>query len=71
MQSRLARLLGLSQNRLSEIERGEGSFTAEQLIVLLKTFNLLRLKLAEAGFERRLGWVLVYTQSAYGRARFS
>lgn len=39
-QARLAGLLGLSQNRLSEIERGKGSFTAEQLLVILKTFNL-------------------------------
>lgn len=39
-QARLAALLGLSQNRLSEIERGEGSFTAEQLLVLLRTFNV-------------------------------
>lgn len=38
-QTRLARLLGLSQNRLSEIERGKGSFTAEQLLLILKTFN--------------------------------
>ena len=39
-QVRLAALLGLSQNRLSEIERGDGSFTAEQLLLVLKTFNL-------------------------------
>jgi transcriptional regulator with XRE-family HTH domain len=38
-QDRLARLLGLSQNRLSEIERGRGSFTAEQFLLILKTFN--------------------------------
>lgn len=141
-QVRFAELLGLSQNRLSEIERGEGSFTAEQLFIVLKTFNLqldyfmparsgqapqiqnalarlgakhlkedsaavpterlkeagdavvealvaassprqitaiapvivnqinnlnlnmLRLKLAEAGFERRLGWVLENTLEA-------
>ena len=141
-QARFAGLLGLSQNRLSEIERGKGSFTAEQLFVVLKTFNLqldyfmppragqapqiqnalarlgarhlkedseavpterlkeagdaivealvaarsprqitaiapvivsqidilnlnlLRLKLAEAGFERRLGWILQNTLEA-------
>jgi transcriptional regulator with XRE-family HTH domain len=40
-QTRLARLLGLSQNRLSEIERGQGSFTAEQLLLVLKTFNTM------------------------------
>ena len=39
-QAQLAKLLGLSQNRLSEIERGQGSFTAEQLLLILKTFNV-------------------------------
>ena len=39
-QAQLAKLLGLSQNRLSEIERGQGSLTAEQLLVILKTFNV-------------------------------
>src|SRR3989338_10540153 len=39
-QARFAELIGLSQNRLSEIERGNGSFTAEQLIIVLRTFNL-------------------------------
>ncbi len=39
-QARLAGLLGISQNRLSEIERGGGSFTAEQLLLLISTFNL-------------------------------
>jgi len=39
-QAQLAKLLGLSQNRLSEIELGQGSFTAEQLLVVLKTFNV-------------------------------
>lgn len=38
-QTRLAGLLRLSQNRLSEIERGNGSFTAEQFLLILKTFN--------------------------------
>jgi transcriptional regulator with XRE-family HTH domain len=38
-QVRLARLLGLSQNRLSEIERGHGSFSAEQFLLILKIFN--------------------------------
>jgi transcriptional regulator with XRE-family HTH domain len=32
--------LGLSQNRLSEIERGLGSFTAEQFLLVLKTFSV-------------------------------
>ena len=39
-QARLAKLLGFSQNRLSEIERGQGSFAAEHLLVILKTFNV-------------------------------
>jgi transcriptional regulator with XRE-family HTH domain len=39
-QKELAKLLGLSQNRLSEIEGGEGSFTAEQLLLLSINFNV-------------------------------
>lgn len=39
-QADLAKRLGLSQNRLSEIERGDGSFTAEQFLLLLKLFNV-------------------------------
>lgn len=39
-QSELAGKLGLSQSRLSQIERGEGSFTAEQLIEVLRLFNV-------------------------------
>jgi transcriptional regulator with XRE-family HTH domain len=39
-QASLAKLLGLSQNRLSELERGQGSFTAEQLLAILTTFNV-------------------------------
>lgn len=39
-QAELARHLGLSQARLSEIERGGGSFTAEQLLVVLGLFNV-------------------------------
>jgi transcriptional regulator with XRE-family HTH domain len=38
-QAELAGRLGLSQNRLSEIERGKGSFSAEQFIVVLALFN--------------------------------
>jgi transcriptional regulator with XRE-family HTH domain len=30
----------MSQGRLSEIERGDGSFTAEQFLVLLRVFNV-------------------------------
>ena len=39
-QAELGHKLGLSQARLSEIERGKGSFTAEQLIALLHLFNV-------------------------------
>jgi transcriptional regulator with XRE-family HTH domain len=39
-QAELSRRLRLSQNRLSEIERGAGSFTAEQFLLLLKLFNV-------------------------------
>lgn len=39
-QGQLAQKLGLSQSRLSEIERGGGSFTAEQLLLLLRLFNV-------------------------------
>ena len=39
-QAQLAELLGLSQNRLSEVEHGKGSLTAEQLLTVLKTFNV-------------------------------
>lgn len=38
-QTKLARDLGLSQSRLSEIENGKGSFTAEQFITILRLFN--------------------------------
>lgn len=39
-QAELATKLGLSQSRLSEIEGGGGSFTAEQLLWLLGIFNV-------------------------------
>lgn len=39
-QKKLAELLGISQNYLSELERGQGSFTAEHLLLILKTFNV-------------------------------
>lgn len=39
-QAELSRSLGLSQARLSEIESGNGSFTAEQLIAVLTLFNV-------------------------------
>jgi len=39
-QARLAALLGISQNYLSVLERGLGSFSAEELLVFLKHFNV-------------------------------
>lgn len=39
-QAELAKKLGLSQSRLSELENGAGSFTAEQLVMLLQLFNV-------------------------------
>lgn len=36
----LAERLRISQSRLSEIERGAGSFTAEQLVAMLRIFNV-------------------------------
>ena len=39
-QAELARRLDLSQSRLSEVERGDGSFTAEQFLTILRLFNV-------------------------------
>jgi transcriptional regulator with XRE-family HTH domain len=39
-QAELARQLKLSQSRLSELESGEGSFSAEQLLRVLALFNV-------------------------------
>jgi len=39
-QADLSKGLGLSQSRFSEIERGQGSFTAEQFLEVLKLFNV-------------------------------
>lgn len=39
-QAELAVQLGLSQPRLSQIERGDGSFTAEQFLQILSLFNV-------------------------------
>jgi transcriptional regulator with XRE-family HTH domain len=39
-QVELARELGLSQPRLSQIERGQGSFSAEQFLRILTLFNV-------------------------------
>lgn len=39
-QAELAQKLGISQNRLSELERERGSFSAEQLLLVARLFNL-------------------------------
>jgi transcriptional regulator with XRE-family HTH domain len=39
-QTRLATMLGISQNYLSLLERGRGSFTAEQFLIMLEHFNV-------------------------------
>jgi transcriptional regulator with XRE-family HTH domain len=39
-QSELASHLHISQSRLSEIESGDGSFTAEQFLAILRLFNV-------------------------------
>lgn len=39
-QAELATMLDISQSRLSEIERGEGSFTAEQFLAVSRIFNV-------------------------------
>jgi transcriptional regulator with XRE-family HTH domain len=39
-QGALAQKIGMSQARLSEVERGDGSFSAEQLLEVLRLFNV-------------------------------
>lgn len=39
-QARTARLLGVSQNWLSDVELGKGSLSAEQFLLILKSFNV-------------------------------
>lgn len=39
-QQELAQRLGVSQGYLSQLERGDGSFTAEQLLAILSLFNV-------------------------------
>jgi len=39
-QAKLAKLLGISQNYLSVLERGQGFFTAEQFLVILSSFDV-------------------------------
>ena len=39
-QQRLAALLGITQGHLSQLERGKREFTAQQLLTILKHFNV-------------------------------
>jgi transcriptional regulator with XRE-family HTH domain len=52
-QAELARKLGLSQSRLSEIESGAGSFTAEQFLQILKLFNVTTSRFTGGGVDRQ------------------
>lgn len=63
-QSELAERLDLSQARLSELERGGGSFSAEQLLEVLRLFNV-----SVGVFEDRespTGWELQNALVRYG-----
>lgn len=53
-QRELAMHLGLSQNRLSELENGGGSFTAEQFLELLRLFNAAPSDFTKASRDRDL-----------------
>jgi transcriptional regulator with XRE-family HTH domain len=53
-QQELARHLDLSQSRLSELEHGDGSFTAEQLLKILALFNVPATHFAPSGQKREL-----------------
>lgn len=46
-QVELASELGISQGRLSQIESGKGSFSAEQLLLILKLFNVTPARFAD------------------------
>jgi transcriptional regulator with XRE-family HTH domain len=53
-QADLAERLCLSQSRLSEIERGAGSFTAEQFLAVLKLFNVAPSQFADQPSDANL-----------------
>ena len=46
-QAELAKSLGISQGRLSQIESGGGSFSAEQLLLILRLFNVTPARFAD------------------------
>ena len=52
-QAELARKLRLSQSRLSEIEGGAGSFTAEQFLQILKLFNVTTSRFTGGAADRQ------------------
>jgi transcriptional regulator with XRE-family HTH domain len=52
-QGDLAARIGLSQSRLSEIEHGKGSFTAEQFVLLQRLFNVTSHDLAGVSQDAR------------------
>jgi transcriptional regulator with XRE-family HTH domain len=52
-QAELAGKLGLSQSRLSEIESGGGSFTAEQFLQILRLFNVTTSRFTDSGVDRQ------------------
>lgn len=69
-QAELAQKLGISQSRLSEIEQGKGSITAEQFITLLQFFNLpisYFVSSAQTSFDLRLQNALAYYGAKYLR----
>lgn len=69
-QLELAKKLGISQSRLSEIEQGKGSITAEQFVILLQFFNLpisYFVSNAKSEFDLRLQNALAYYGAKYLR----
>lgn len=52
-QAALSRHLGLSQTRLSQIESGNGSLTAEQFLAVLELFNVSAAELGAASTANR------------------
>jgi len=53
-QAELAGKLGISQGRLSQIENGGGSFTAEQFLTILRLFNVTPAQFFDAISDRGL-----------------
>jgi transcriptional regulator with XRE-family HTH domain len=53
-QTELARVLGIAQGRLSDLERGKASFSAEQFLLLLRLFNVPASRFAGAPSSQEL-----------------